>query len=308
MGKGNPYQGHINASGFGEKLRQGDPKAWGILLEYARKQVAHAARSRPLPRDLDYEATVEEYAGEACALIVEKLDEFRQAGPLSAYVDKLIHTAIADRNLKNLLGAMTRFLEAAGKLPPSHRGELRRIIRQRPAIECEMLLACMNGEPLALTDPRRRRLWYDARRGLLYDPDFERLCYVLVRQGNRQAKTVQIWHEALQGPASSSASCKEGDSEAHKERALADRFVAPDLTPLEELVRRDDRQTLLECLEALRQKSENHYQAIIRKFYNDDSYAQIVATLGGSSEASARQWVSRGLGNLRDCLTHKQII
>ncbi|MCP4540829.1 MAG: sigma-70 family RNA polymerase sigma factor [Chloroflexi bacterium] len=302
MGQWNPYQDRINAVGFEKKLTQDDPAAWEVVLEYVRNQVRTV--SRTLPRGLNHQEAVEEYAAEACLCVVEKLDEFRKEGPLSAYFDKLIRTAVADKNFKNLMQALTRFLKSVDRLPPSHQRELRKIVRQRPPVERDILLACMDGEEIDLSGYPRKRLWHDARYGLLKQQDFAQLLPVLAKEGCRQAKTVLIWREKSRDPvAPSHPQSLEGDEET-----TMDVLTNPSLTPLEEILKRERQQNLLECLEKLRQRSEKRYQAVLCKHWDDESYSQIVVALGASSEALVRKWVERGLKNLRECMIQKRAV
>jgi DNA-directed RNA polymerase specialized sigma24 family protein len=300
MSKGNPFQDQINRAGFDQRLTQGDSDAWGLLLQYVRKQVE--ARPLSAPRGLDRQAAVEEYAGQACNHIAHELGGFQQRGWLSAYLDKLIRTAVANQDVKRVMEATARFLMAAAQLPDPYQRELRELVRRRPPGECALLLAFMDGQQLDLSDWRRQRLWYDARRELLYDQNFDYLLHKLARDKHRQANTLLGWRQAL-GEAGRALP----DSVEDEAEPVLERLPDPAPTPLEELLRREASHKLLECLEKLRHKSGHHYQAIVRRFDYDESSAQIALALGANQAATVRQWIQRGLGSLRECLGEDQI-
>jgi DNA-directed RNA polymerase specialized sigma24 family protein len=300
MSKGNPFQDQINRAGFDQRLMQGDSDAWGILLEYVRKQIG--ARPLSSPRGLDRQEAIEEYTGQACNHIAHELGGFQKRGLLSAYIDKLIRTAVANQDVKRLMEATSRFLMATGQLPGSYQRELREIVRRRPAGECAMLLAFMDGQQCDLSGWRRQRLWYDARRGLLYDQDFDYWLHKLAREKHRQANTLLGWCQAL-GEAEQALP----DSVEDEEETALEKFPDPAPTPLEELLRREASQKLIECLEKLRQRSGHHYRAIVRRFDYDESSEQIAMALGASKAATVRQWIQRGLESLRGCMGGDQI-
>jgi hypothetical protein len=293
MSKGNPFQDQINADGFDRRLMQGDSDAWGILLQYVRKQVE--ARPVSSPRGLERREALEEYTGQACNHIAHELGGFQKRGLLSAYIDKLIRTAVVNQDVKRLMQATSRFLMATGQLPGPYQRELRELVRRRPPLECALLLAFMDGQQLDLSDWRRQRLWYDARRGLLYDHDLDYLLHKLAREKHRQANTLLDWRKVL------------GESERAWPDSVEDETVLeklPDLAPapLEELLRREISQQLLECLEKLRERSGHHYRAIVRRFDYDESGEQIALVLGANKAATVRQWIQRGLESLRECM------
>jgi len=87
-----------------------------------------------------------------------------------------------------------------------------------------------------------------------------------------------------------------------------DHLASSDLTPLDALLEREQIRVLLECLEKLRQRYPQRHRAILRRFYHQESYAQILSQIKASSEAAVRQWVSRSLQDLRDCLNRKQAL
>lgn len=302
MSKSNPLQDQINRAGFDQRLMQdtqGDSDAWGILLQYVRKQVE--ARPLSAPRGMDRQEAVEEYTGQACNHIAHELKGFQKRGLLSAYIDKLIRTAVANQDVKRLMGATSKFLMATDKLSGPYQRELRELARRRPPVEYVMLLACMDSQPLDLSDWRRQRLWYDARRGLLNDQDFNYLLHKLAREKRRQARTLLDWHNAL-----SEAERASPDSVEDEDEPVIERLPDPAPTPLEELLRRENHQKLLECLEKLRQRSGNHHQAVVRRFDRDESTEQIAAILGANT-ATVRKWFERGLGNLGECMAEDKI-
>ena len=295
MSQGNPFQDQINAAGFDQRLMQNDSDAWGVLLEYVREQVK--ARQVWVPPGMDRQEAVEEYTSRACNHIAHELGGFQRRGLLSAYLDKLIRTAVANQDVKRLREATSRFLRATGQLPEPYQRELREIVRRRPPGECALLLAFIDGQPLDWSDWRRQRLWYDARRGLLDDRDFDYLLHQLARDKHRQANTLLDWRTAL-------AEAKQVLPDSVEDEEEID-FPDPAPTPLEELLRREASQKLLECLEKLRHRSGRQYQAIERRFYYDESTEQIAAILG-ASQVAVRKWFERGLENLRKCLREDQ--
>lgn len=288
----NPFRDQINEAGFDQRLMQGDSDAWGSVLQYVRRRV----EARPLPvfRGMDRREAVEEYTAQACNHLAHEIGGFQKRGLLSAYLDKLIRTAVANQDVKRLMEAASRFLAAAGQLPAPCQRSLREIIRRRPPGEGALLSAFMDGQPFDLSDWRRQRLWYDARRGLLDDQDFDCLLHQLAREKHRQANTLLDWRKAL----GESAQALPDSAEDEEETELPD--SAP--TPLEELLRREASQKLIECLEKLRHRSRHHYQAIVRRFDCDESSEQIARALGASKAATVRQWIQRGLGSLRECM------
>lgn len=299
MSKGNPFQDQINLTGFDERLKQGDSEAWGILLQYVRKQVETRSRSATL--GFDRQEAVEENTSKACNHIAHELGNFQQRGLLSAYLDTLIRTATANQDVKRLMNATSRFLKAANKLPAPYQKELRVIVRRRPALEGGMILAFMDGQKFDWSDWRRKRLWYDARRGLLDDQDFKYLLHKLAREKHRQARTLLDWQNTL----STSERASQDSVETQTETALEN---IPDLspTPFEELFRREDNQKLLDCLEELRQSSGDQHRAIIGRFYDDESNEHIATSLG-ASQVAVRKRVERGLKNLRECISEDQL-
>jgi hypothetical protein len=298
MSKGNPFQDQINRAGFDQQLRQGDSDAWSILLEYVRQQIK--ARPVSMPRGLDRREAVEEYTGQACNHIAHELGGFQKRGLLSAYIDKLIRTAIANQDVKRLMEAASRFLMATDQLPGPYQRELRDLVRRRPPGECSLLLAFMDGQQLDLSDWRRQRLWYDARRGLLYDQDFDCLLHKLARGKHRQANTLLDWRKAL-------GEAERALPDSDDEETVLEKFPDPAPTPLDELLRREAGQRLLECLEKLRHRSGHHYRAIVRRFDYDESSEQIARALGARKAATVRQWIQRGLGSLRECMAEDKV-
>ena len=245
-------------------------------------------RSRPLPRDLDYEAAIEEYVGGACLLIVEHLTDFRGEGPLVSYIKALIQTAMSDKDLKNLLQATKRFLKIVNTLSAVRQQELYALFSQHPKTETDMLLAYVNGKKPDLLDSQHQRLWYRARMELLRDRCFIDILQALASEGCSQAETILVWHNAYQDPISLPS------------------YKSIETNPLMDLVEREQTQHLLQCLEELRQKSKKHYQAVFQRFYHDMPYSNIATTLGAHSSATVRKWVQRGLERLRECLERKQ--
>jgi len=230
---------------------------------------------------------------------VYKLKGFQKRGLLSAYIDQLIRTAVANQDVKRLMEATSRFLMATDKLPGPYQRELREIVRRRPPVECAMLLDFMDGQKFDWSDWRRQRLWYDARRGLLDDRDFDYLLHTLAREGHCQANTLLYWLKIV---GKSEGDSPGSDEDGKEETELPD----PDPTPEVDVLRREANQKLLECLEKLRQRSSNQYQTIDRKFYYDESTEQIAAILG-ASKAAVRKWCERGLENLRECIAEDKI-
>jgi DNA-directed RNA polymerase specialized sigma24 family protein len=300
MSKGNPFQDQINAAGFDQRLMQNDSDTWGVLLEYVREQVK--ARQVWVPPGMDRQEAVEDYTSRACTHIVYKLKGFQKRGLLSAYIDKLIRTAVSNQEVKRLMEATSRFLMATDQLPGPYQRALREIVRGRPSGECALLLACMDGQPLDWSDWRRQRLWRDARHGLLYDQDFDYLLHTLARDKHCQANTLLDCRKAL-GESEQSLSASVED----EEETVLEKLPDPASTPEEEVLRGEASQKLLECLEKLRHRSGHHYQAIVRRFDYDESSEQIALALAASQAATVRQWIQRGLASLRLCLGEDQI-
>ncbi len=293
MEKVSSLQDQINMTGFDQRLLQGDSDAWELLLKHVHKRIK--ARSLSIPRGMNHQEAVDEYTSIACNHIVHELAGFQRQGLLSAYIDRLIRTAIANQHVKKMMGAVTRFLKTVDKLSSLDRKQLFEIIRELPSGDHALLLDFIEGRVTAWPDWRQQRLWYDARRELLYSQGFNQLLRRLASEQHRQAATLLDWQKALNASDWSSTDLLEEDDEPELER-----IPDLDLTPLEVMLQREKNQSLLECLGKLRQSSNAQYRAIERRYVHEESYAQIAATLGASQTAVAK-WLERGLKNVRKC-------
>ena len=277
---------NINEPGILQRLLDGDEEAWERVLDCIRDIVKRKLYSRPLPPDLDFSKAIEEYTGATTELLFKELKNIQDETNLSGYLGFLVRTAMTDPPFKNLLRAITRFLEKYASLQLVRPSALDRIIAQQENGHRLILEAFINGEKIELS---RTRIWYAARKALIDDKSFNQLVARLASEGISQAKSVQKWKKVVDS-ANKQARASWGDPDEDE-----DQFHIQSDIDMVEIFKYD---MLRECLSELNSNYPKQYIAINLKFYRGLSYKEMSQWLD-VKETVLRKRVSRGLKFLR---------
>lgn len=278
----------INQEGVYDDLIAGEADAWSVLLAYVQKQVQLRLRNRPLPNTLSRTEMVEEYTAEACQLILEELQGYKQRSHLSAYLNSLVQTALVDRNYKNLIESVQRFLAVVRDFPFDVRETITATIADALLDENEK-----NAIYHAINHTKQtedKQVFHRARRKLLRYQPFETVLNQL-RHDSLQAKTVLIWLDASR-PTESLVGENNEPIELPDSRGD---------TVFNAIIEREEKQGLLICLERLKLQALNQWEVIIGRYIEDLSYKELSRNLGVQQNTLVKRH-QRAITNLKQCL------
>lgn len=267
-----------------ERLQDGDPESWELLLEFVRKVVRFRIRNRPIPLGLDFDEFVEEYVGAACLVIVENLNRYSGRGSFEGFVRKTVVRSAYDQTFKLLLQAVKRFFDALPRFEVTHQKYVRQAVTN-----------CT-----ALTEEDRRLLWHrddldSIQRAelnriyltLCHCPTFEHALRYLSARKVTQAQTVlSALHRLNDGlPASID------EAGLQDETSLLDEI----------LNKKQQSDQIWECLGKLRKKAPIQWEVIVGRYFEGRTYEELAIALNRTVTA-LRKSHQRGIENLRACL------